>query len=208
MRSAAESIVPRPEDTKSQFFGGPHGEIDELSTASWRYRDEDLWAMDQGAGECRAPLCGWEQPPGKLIFEVRNAAEVEHFKGSGARGAGICAADAKERHGHVLRHGERWQEAWVMKKKAEDLIAKLSKLFFRKMRNALAVQKNLSGIGRLEQTENAKQKSLAGTIRAIKLTEGSRIERGCHVFDQGLSCFIPIHAMAAESFAGKNGIHF
>jgi hypothetical protein len=103
MRSTAESIVPRPEDTKSQFLGTPHGEIDELITASWRYRDEDLWAMDQSASECRAPLCGWEQPPGKLIFEVRNSAEVEHLKGSGAGGAGICAADAKERHGHVLR---------------------------------------------------------------------------------------------------------
>jgi hypothetical protein len=95
-----------------------------------------------------------------------------------------------------------------VKKKAEDLIAESSKLFFRKMRNALAVQKDLSGIGRLKQTENAKQKSFVGTIRAIKLAEGSRIERGCHVFDQGLSCFVPIHAMAAESFAGKNGIHF
>ena len=98
--------------------------------------------MDQSARECGAPLCGWEQTSGELIFEVRDSAEVEHFRGSHAGGAGICAADAKERHGHVLRHGEGWQEAWVVKKKAEGLVAKPSELFFRKMRHALSVQKD------------------------------------------------------------------
>ena len=109
MRSAAEpAIVPRPEDTESQFLGGSHGEIDELITSSWRYGDEDPWAVDQSAGECRAPLCGWEQTAGELILEVRDSAEVKHFKGSRTGGAGFYAADAKQRHGHVLRYGEGW----------------------------------------------------------------------------------------------------
>lgn len=95
-----------------------------------------------------------------------------------------------------------------MKKKAEGLVAKPSECFFRKMRHALSIQKDRSGIGGLKQTENAKQESSAGTIRAVKLAKHSRVERGGDVFDQCLFGLVPIHAMAAESLAGKNGIHF
>ena len=92
MRSAAESIVPRPEDTKSQFLGGPHGEINELSTASWRYCDEDAGRWTESANA--APLRGGPGS-GELIFEMRYSAEVEHFGGPHAGGACIRAADAK-----------------------------------------------------------------------------------------------------------------
>ena len=95
-----------------------------------------------------------------------------------------------------------------MKKKAESFIAKPSELFFRKMRHAVSIQKDLSRIGGLEQTENAKQKSSAATIRTAKLAKHSRIEGGGDVFDQCPSHLVPIHAMAAESLAGKNGVHF
>lgn len=95
-----------------------------------------------------------------------------------------------------------------MKKKAEGLVAEPSEFFFRKMRHAFSIQKDRSGIGGLKQTENAKQESSAGTIRAFKLAKHSRIERGGDVFDRCLSGLVPIHAMAAESLAGKNGIHF
>jgi hypothetical protein len=164
--------------------------------------------MDQSARKCSAPLCGWGQTSGELIFEVRDSAELEHFRGSHAGGACICAADAKERHGHVLGHGEGWQEAWVVKKKAEGFVAKPSEFFIRKMSHALSIQKDRSGIGGLKQTENVKQESPAVTIRAVKLAKHSRIERNGDVVDRCLSGLVPIGAMAAESLAGKNGIHF
>ena len=118
--------------------------------------------MDKRARECGAPLCRKaSRRAGELILEMRDSAELEHFNGSLAGGGGIYAADAKQRHRDILRHGEGWQQARVVKKKAECLIAKRRRSSSARCSDALSIQRDLSGIGGLKQTENAQQESSA-----------------------------------------------
>jgi hypothetical protein len=129
--------------------------------------------VNERAGEGSALLGRGDQAAGKLILAMRDATEIERFNGSLARGIGIYAADAEQRHRNILRQGEGWQQAWIGKKKAERSGTEALKVFIGKVSDASSIHVHRSGVGGLKQTKNAQ---IRPCNRAIELANHSIIE--------------------------------
>lgn len=206
---AGTFIFSRPKHAKSQFPGCSRGKFEKLVALSRREGDENLWAMNESAREGGALLGRGDQAAGKLILAMRDATEIERFNGSLARGIGIYAAYAEQRHRNILRQGEGWQQAWVGKKKAERSGTEALKVFIGKVSDASSIHVHPSRVGGLKQTKNAQKESSPRCIRAIELANHSQIERSRDILDRrGLSGLVPILTMARDVLAGKNRIHF
>jgi hypothetical protein len=205
--SAECFIVRRPKHAKSEFTGGPKGEIEEFVASTRRYGDKDSRAMDKGTRQRCPPLCGRNKSPGELIFEVRDTAEVEDLESSLPCARRIYAADTEERHGNILGYRKGRQQTRILEKKSEVFIAQAPAIFLRDITHSLSLEQDCSGVRGFEKTEVVELKVPASAVRTVKLTERGQREGKRNVADEGLTALIPVHSMTAKGLAGENWMH-
>jgi hypothetical protein len=139
-----------PKHAESGLAGGVMDEGKKLGGVARGYGDQEGRTVNEGAGEGGAALGGGIETPGEGGFEIGDAAEVEYLKGARPGGAGVSAADAKERHGDILRHGKGREQAGVVEEETEGFVAKLAGVFRSQPGGIVTEDADGAGIGGFE----------------------------------------------------------